>query len=94
MAGLNDNFLLADDSMEPKEAPAVTINAFKESSEDGDVPELRDDIDLIVAATEELSIELRDLELFKERVGDVRGISQSIALEAQIGRASCRERVF
>lgn len=82
MAGLNDPFLLADDSMEPKEEPVVTVKAFKEDT-DGDVPELRDDIDLIAVAVEELEISLRDLELLRASIHNQRGMSQSIALEAE-----------
>jgi hypothetical protein len=82
MAGLNDDFFLADDSTEPK-APTATVQAFKNTPE-GDEPELRDDVDLIaVPATEELFIQLRDLQLLRERVRDTGGMTQTIALEAQ-----------
>lgn len=82
MAGLNDNFLLPDDSMEPKAAPAVTIKAFKEDSDEGGTPELRDDLDLIAVATENLSVQMRDLDLFKEHLALSGGINQNIALES------------
>lgn len=81
MAGLNDDFFLADDSTEPK-PPTVTVQAFKDTAQ-GDEPELRDDIDLIAApATEELFIQLRDLRLVRESIRTNGGMSQSIALEA------------
>lgn len=83
MSGLNDDFLLADDSMEPKDAPAVTIQAFKDTPE-GDVPELAEDIDLIAVATEEFEIRMRDLELLRESISTHGGMSQTIALEAQV----------
>ncbi len=83
MTGLNDNFLLADDSMEPKETPAIVVNAFKDAPGADGEPELRDDIDLIAAATEELSIQLRDLDLLRQSIQAQGGMSQSIALEAQ-----------
>ena len=83
MTGLNDNYLIADDSMEPKETPALVVHAFKDTpGEDGE-PELRDDIDLIAAATEELSVKLRDLDLLQQSIKSQGGMSQSLALEAQ-----------
>lgn len=82
MAGLNDRYFLADDSLEEKVNPVVTIKAFKDGEEGEDAPELRDDIDLIAVATEELSITLRSLELFKHRVASEKGMSQTIALES------------
>lgn len=82
MAGLNDEFLLADDSMEPKAQPAAVIHAFKDT-EDGEIPELRDDIDLIAVATEDLGVQLRDLELLQENIRNTGGMCQSIALEAE-----------
>lgn len=81
MAGLNDKYFLADDSMETPVNPIVTIKAFKDGEEGEEAPELRDDIDLIAAATEELSIQLRGLELFKDSITNAGGMSQSIALE-------------
>ena len=82
MTGLNDNFLLADDSMEPKETPAVVVNAFKENSTEGGEPELRDDLDLIAVATEDLEVQLRDLELLQQNIKEQGGMCQGIALEA------------
>lgn len=82
MAGLNDNYFLADDSMEKPVNPAVTLDVFKENQEGEEAPELREDVDLIAAATESLAISLRSLELFKERVVGEQGMSQSIALES------------
>jgi hypothetical protein len=82
MAGLNDDFFLADDSMEPK-APTATVQAFKDSTTAGEEPELRDDLDLIaVPATEEIFIRLRDLDLLRSRIHEDGGMSKSIALEA------------
>ncbi|BAW19221.1 hypothetical protein [Ralstonia phage RP31] len=83
MAGLNDNFLLADDSMEPKQEPAVVVNAFKDEGDNGEVPELRDDIDLIAVAAENLEVQFRDLELLQESIKAQKGMSQSIATEAE-----------
>lgn len=82
MTGLNDNFLLADDAMEPKDAPAVVINAFKEQTNEDGEPELRDDIDLIAAATEDLVVQMRDLNLLQQNIKEQGGMCQSIALEA------------
>lgn len=82
MAGLNDNYFLADDSMEKPVNPAVTIDAFKDNQEGEEAPELREDIDMIAVATESLSIALRSVELFKHRIRDAGGISQTVALEA------------
>lgn len=82
MTGLNDNFLLADDAMEPKDAPAVVINAFKEQTNEDGEPELRDDIDLIAAATEDLAVQMRDLNLLQQNIKEQGGMCQSIALEA------------
>lgn len=83
MSGLNDNFLIADDSMEPKETPAVVVHAFKDTPGEDGLPELRDDIDLIAAATEDLSVQLRDLDLLYQNIQTQGGMCQSIALEAQ-----------
>lgn len=83
MTGLNDSFLLADDSMEPQDAPAATVNAFKDTTSEGEIPELRDDIDLIAVATEDLEIQLRDLDLLKENIKASGGMCQTIATEAQ-----------
>lgn len=81
MAGLNDDFFLADDSTEPK-TPTATVQAF-ENTPDGDEPELRDDIDLIAApATEDLFIQLRDLHFLRENIRTTGGMTQSIAMEA------------
>jgi hypothetical protein len=82
MSGLNDQFFLADDSVEPQAAPAVTIDAFKDTTEPGDVPELRDDLDLIAVATEEFEIKLRDLSLLQDMIRDEGGMSKHVALEA------------
>lgn len=82
MTGLNDNFLLADDSMEPKDAPAVVINAFKEQTNEDGEPELRDDLDLIAVATEDLVVQMRDLNLLQQNIKEQGGMCQSIALEA------------
>lgn len=82
MAGLNDNYFLADDSMETPVNPTVTINAFKDNQEGEETPELRDDIDMIAVATESLSIALRSVELFKNRIREAGGMTQSAALEA------------
>lgn len=82
MAGLNDNYFLADDSMEKPVNPIVTVDAFKDNQEGEEAPELRDDIDMIAVATESLSIALRSVELFKHRIRDAGGISQTVALEA------------
>ena len=82
MTGLNDNFLLADDAMEPKDAPAIVINAFKEQTNEDGEPELRDDIDLIAAATEDLVVQIRDLNLLQQNIKEQGGMCQSIALEA------------
>lgn len=82
MAGLNDNFLIADDSMEPKDAPAVTLNVFKDTTDEEGTPELREDIDLVAIATEELEITLRDLNLLEETIKGQGGMSRSVALEA------------
>lgn len=83
MAGLNDDYFLADDSTELK-PPTVTVHAFKDSRADGEEPELRDDIDLIaVPATEDLFIRLRDLELLRDSIRDNGGMSATIAMEAQ-----------
>ena len=82
MTGLNDNFLLADDSMEPNEASVTTVKAFKDTPTEDGIPELRDDIDLI-AATEGLYIQLRDLDLLQQCIKTQGGMCQSIALEAQ-----------
>jgi uncharacterized protein (DUF1330 family) len=82
MSGLNDEFLLPDDSMEPKAAPAATVKAFKEG-DDGDVPELRDDIDLIAVAVEDLEVQLRDLELLGDTIKGNKGMDQTIALECE-----------
>ena len=82
MAGLNDDFFMADDSMEPK-APTAVVDAFKDTTSDGEEPELRDDLDLIaVPATEDLFIRLRDLDLLRTRIHNDGGMSKSIALEA------------
>lgn len=81
MSGLNDNFLLADDSMEPKELPAVTLDVFKSNPEDETVPELRDDVDLI-AATEDYAIALRDLSLLEDSIREQGGMTRQLALEA------------
>jgi hypothetical protein len=81
MTGLNDNFLLADDSMEAGTTPTVVVNAFKDTPAGGDL-ELREDVDLI-AATEGLEVQLRDLDLLKQSIQSQGGMSQSIALEAQ-----------
>lgn len=83
MTGLNDNFLLADDSMEPKDAPAIVVDAFKENPTESSEPELRDDLDLIAVATEDMEIQLRDLELLQQTIQERGGMSQSIAMEAQ-----------
>ena len=83
MTGLNDNFLIADDSMEPKETPAVVVHAFKDTPGEDGLPELRDDIDLIAAATEDLSVQLRDLDLLYQNIQTQGSMCQSIALEAQ-----------
>lgn len=82
MSGLNDQFFLADDSVEPKAEPAITINAFKDTTEPSDAPELRDDLDLIAVATEEFEIKLRDLALLQDMIRDEGGMSKRIALEA------------
>lgn len=82
MSGLNDNFLLADDSLEPKAAPAVTVDAFKDAEGE---PELRDDLDLIAVGTEALEaleVQLRDLQLLQASIAEHQGMNQSIALEA------------
>ena len=81
MAGLNDSFL-ADDSMEPKTSPAVVLDVFKDNPEDPDVPELRDDVDLIAVAAEEMQISMRDLDLLQESIRAQGGMSRQIALEA------------
>ncbi len=39
MAGLNDNYFLADDSMETPVNPVVTIKAFKDGDEGEEAPE-------------------------------------------------------
>lgn len=82
MAGLNDDFFLADNSMEPA-APSATVNAFKDTTSEGEEPELREDLDLIaVPATEDIFIKLRDLDLLRQRISEDGGMSKSIALEA------------
>lgn len=82
MAGLNDEYFLADDTMEKPVNPIVTIDAFKDNQEGEEAPELREDVDMIAVATESLSIALRSVELFKHRVVDAGGMCQSVALEA------------
>lgn len=81
MSGLNDDFILADDSMEPKDAPAVVINAFKDSVDEEGVPELRDDVDLIAVATEDLIVQLRDLDIIEQGIKAQGGMNQTAALE-------------
>lgn len=81
MTGLNDSFLV-DDGLEPQHTPAVTLNVFKSNPEDPDVPELRDDVDLIAVAAEEMQISFRDLQLLQESIRNQGGMTRQIALEA------------
>lgn len=88
MAGLNDDFFLADDSTEPKTDQGITVHAFKDSTDNTGEPELRDDLDLIAVSTdtsnamEELCVQMRDLALLEERVHNDGGMTRSAALEA------------
>lgn len=85
MSGLNDQFIMPDDSLEPTPAEAgqqVVVHAFKDEGVDGE-PQLRDDIDLISTACESLEVQLRDLELLKQSIVGQKGMNQSIALEAE-----------
>jgi hypothetical protein len=67
--------------MEPQE-PKVVINALA-NTEPGEVPVLKDDVDLIAAVecTREVD-KFRDLELLGERIAGEKGMSVSIAQES------------
>ncbi len=91
--GLNDQFLaegtvpapvvdkfVVNTENEPADPAKVTINVF-ENAEPGEVPELREDVDLIAAA-ESLEIQLRDLSLLRESIALQGGMSLSIAQES------------
>lgn len=82
MTGLNDSFFLADDGLEPKKAPAVTLDVFKDNPENPEVPELNDDVDLIAVAVEDMQIALRDLDLLQTNIKDQGGMNRHLALEA------------
>lgn len=82
MTGLNDSYFLADDSMEPNTAKAVTLDVFKDSTSEGEEPELRDDVDLIAVGMEDIFVRLRDMELLEENIRTQGGMNKNIALEA------------
>lgn len=83
MSGLNDDFVILDDSTEKPDDKQVVLKVFKDTAEPGEVPELDEDIDLIAVATEEFGAAMRDLQLLGESIVAAGGMSTTIALEAQ-----------